>query len=224
MRPIRSFVKRQGRLTPGQQLALQEQLPVFGLNPASGLFDMQAIFQRKAPVAIEIGFGDGRALLQMAQDHPDMNFIGIEVYEPGVGRLLANVASLGLTNVRVVMHDAVEVFEKNIRVQSLERIMVFFPDPWHKKRHHKRRIIQPDFVTLLASRLSDGGVLHLATDWENYAQHMVDVIAQEVSLQNLATETSFVERPSFRPKTKFEERGERLGHGVWDMMYTKRAQ
>lgn len=222
-RRIRSFVKRQGRITPGQQAAVRNLLSQYGLNLEQGEVDLVQSFGRDAPVALEIGCGNGDAMIEMAQQHPEWNFIGVEVYEPGVGRLLANVEKHGLQHVRVCMHDAVEVLRQNISDASLSRVMIYFPDPWHKKRHNKRRLVQPEFVALLVQKLVVGGELHMATDWADYAEQMLEVANQAPALQNTAPDGGYVPRPDFRPLTKFEQRGQRLGHGVWDLIYTRTA-
>jgi len=218
-RPIRSFVRREGRLTAGQQRALDELWPRFGVDYSGNTLDLAAIFGRSAPITLEIGFGNGESLADMAQAAPERDFIGIEVHRPGVGHLLQRIEALGLSNQRVMCHDAVEVLKHQIPPGSLDRVQVFFPDPWHKKRHHKRRIIQPDFVALLATRLAPGGVLHLATDWEDYALHMMEVMQTTPAFRN--TTEGFAPRPEQRPLTKFEQRGHRLGHGVWDVLFEK---
>lgn len=219
-RPVRSYVKREGRITEGQRHALKELWPKFGVEP-QGLLDFKALFGREADTVLEIGFGNGDTLLQMAQAEPDSDFIGIEVYESGAGRLLANIDAEGLSNLRVIKHDAVEILRNNIPDQSLTRVMIFFPDPWPKKRHHKRRLIQPDFVSLLQSKLMLDGILHCATDWENYAEQMLDVLSLDKRLENTAGVGNYAKRPEYRPLTKFERRGQALGHGVWDLIYRK---
>lgn len=221
-RRIRSFVRREGRLTPGQQRALDKWLPEFGLPAGEGEFDFEALFGRKAPTVLEIGFGNGDTLFELAQRHPEWNFIGLEVHRPGVGHLLKQVGEAGLTNVRVGDDDAVEVLRHRIPAQSLHRVLLYFPDPWPKKRHHKRRIVQADFTQLVASRLAPGGEFHLATDWEPYAEWMHDVLQAESALENTAADGGFVPRPDERPETKFERRGHRLGHDTWDLVYRRR--
>jgi tRNA (guanine-N7-)-methyltransferase len=216
-RPIRSFVRREGRLTAGQQRALDTLWPRFGIEFSEKMLDLASIFGRSAPITLEIGFGNGESLATMAQAEPERDFLGIEVHRPGVGHLLQRIEALRLTNLRVMCHDAVEVLKHQIPPGSLDTVQIFFPDPWHKKRHHKRRIIQPAFVALLAARMRPGGVLHLATDWEDYAQHMLEVLEASPQLRNTAS--GFAPRPAHRPPTKFEERGQRLGHGVWDVVF-----
>ncbi|MCC5854373.1 MAG: tRNA (guanosine(46)-N7)-methyltransferase TrmB [Idiomarina sp.] len=223
MRRIRSFVKREGRLTKGQASALERLWPSMGINaPHSGeRLDLVQLFGREAPVALEIGFGMGHSLVAMAKAAPEIDFIGIEVHRPGVGACLMEAELQGVTNLRVVEFDAVEVLEQWLDDNVLDRVQVFFPDPWHKKRHHKRRLIQPEFVQLLRRKLKVDGVLHLATDWENYAEHMLEVLSAAPGFVNLATDGTFIPRPAERPLTKFEQRGHRLGHGVWDMKFSK---
>lgn len=218
---MRSFVRREGRLTPGQARALEKWLPAYGMPDDDHPLDLAALFGRPAPTLLEIGFGNGAALLEMAARHPDWNFIGIEVHRPGVGRLLMHAGEQGLSNIRVSSHDAMEVLERQVPDASLHRVMLYFPDPWPKKRHHKRRIVQPDFARLVASKLEKGGEFHLATDWEDYAQHMLDVMDAATEFTNLAGKGKFSPRPGDRPLTKFEQRGQRLGHGVWDLVYRR---
>ena len=220
-RPIRSFVLRAGRMGTGQQRALQELGPRFVLPFQHAPLDPAAVFGRQAPLVLEIGFGMGDATAQIAAAQPDLDFIGVEVHEPGVGALLKHIGERGLSNLRIVQHDAVEVLQQMIRPASLDGVHIFFPDPWHKKRHHKRRLIQPPLVQLLASRLKPGGRLHCATDWEEYAQQMLEVLGGSALLQNTAD--AYAPRPDYRPLTKFEARGQRLGHGVWDLVFTRRA-
>ena len=220
-RPIRSFVKRQGRRTQGQSRALQELLPNYGVDQLDGYYDYEVIFQRQAKTVLEIGFGMGQSLLTQAANYPDINYLGIEVHLPGVGSLLNGMQEQGLENIRVSGEDAVVVLRDHIATASLDGIQIFFPDPWHKKRHHKRRLIQPKFVEQLAQRLKPDGFIHLATDWENYAEQMLAVLNGEAQLKNTSTSAGYVPRPDSRPLTKFEQRGHRLGHGVWDLMFEK---
>lgn len=220
---IRSYVIRAGRMTEGQARAFERFWPEYGLSLEDGPLVWAAIFGREAPRVLEIGFGMGDSLLQMAREEPDKDFIGIEVHPPGVGALVNNAAKAGVRNLRVYLADAVDVLNECIAEDSLQRVQIYFPDPWHKKKHHKRRIIQPPLVALLARRLTPGGLLHLATDWEAYAEHMSEVLAAEPLLENCADADRFVSRPDFRPVTKFERRGERLGHGVWDLLYRRKA-
>ena len=217
---IRSYVLRAGRVGSGQARALAELGPIFMLPYAAAALDLDAVFGRRAPRFLEIGFGMGEGLAAIAAAHPDHDYLGVEVHTPGVGALLKQLGERGLGNVRVIQHDAVDVLNAMLAPASLAGIHVFFPDPWHKKRHHKRRLIQPPLVSLLASRLAPGGYLHLATDWQDYAEHMLAVLAAEPQLENTATD--YAPRPDSRPLTKFEQRGLRLGHGVWDLMFRKR--
>jgi tRNA (guanine-N7-)-methyltransferase len=219
-RSIRSFVLRQGRLSNAQQRAHQSLLPVFGIPYAPALLDLDLAFGRNAPKILEIGFGMGETTATIAGEHPENDYLGIEVHTPGVGSLLKQIGELGLANVRVIQHDAVEVLEKMIAPGSLAGAHIFFPDPWPKKRHHKRRLIQGPLVALLASRIKSGGYLHAATDWQEYAEHILAVLSAEPALQNSAE--GFAPRPESRPQTKFESRGLKLGHGVWDIVFRKR--
>ena len=217
-RKIRSFVLREGRLTPGQQKALDELWPRFGLE-SSGELDLDKVFERSAPHVLEIGFGNGESLAQMAEADPDRDYIGVEVHRPGVGHLLRQIESRNLTNLRVICHDGVEVLEKWIPERSLDRVQIFFSDPWPKKKHHKRRLIQPEFVSKLAGRMKPDAILHLATDWQNYAEQMLEVLEASSEFVNSVAEGEYAPRPDYRPLTKFETRGQRLGHGVWDLIY-----
>jgi tRNA (guanine-N7-)-methyltransferase len=220
-RTIRTYVMRAGRTTEGQARALSELGPryVLPFEPAQQI-DAHALFGRQAPLVLEIGFGMGDATAKIAQTLPNHDFIGCEVHEPGVGALLKHIGDMDLTNLRIVRHDAVEVLEHMIPECSLAGVHIFFPDPWHKKRHNKRRLIQAPLVQLLCSRLAPGGYLHCATDWEPYAQQMLEVLDAEPSLRNTAA--GYAEKPTYRPLTKFENRGLKLGHGVWDLVYDKR--
>ena len=220
-RSIRSFVLRAGRATQAQQRALAELWPLYGVEFAMRPLDLEQLFGRSAPRMVEFGFGAGEALSSFAQAHPEMDCLGIEVHPPGVGHLLLELQALQLKNCRIIAHDAVEVLSQQLPAASLALVHVFFPDPWPKKRHHKRRLIQPEFVELLLRALTPGGTLRLATDWEPYAQHMSAVLAATAGLSNLAGGSEFVERPALRPMTRFERRGQRLGHGVWDLAYKK---
>ena len=217
--PIRSYVLRQGRFSPAQQRAHAELLPRFGLPPGRGLLDFRALFAREAPVIAEIGFGMGETTARIAAAHPDNDYLAIEVHSPGVGSLLKQIGEQGLTNVRIAQHDAVEVLRDRVAPGSLAGIHVFFPDPWPKKRHHKRRLIQPAFAELAASRLARGGRLHVATDWQEYAEHVLHVLGATPGLRNTAAD--FAPRPESRPETKFERRGLKLGHGVWDLVFER---
>ena len=220
-RAIRSFVTRSGRITSAQERALQELWPRYGLEPGAAPLDLDAIFGRRARRVAEIGFGNGDNLLALAASRPQEDFLGIEVHRPGVGRLLLQLEERALGNVRVLCRDAVEVLERDLGACGLDEILILFPDPWPKKRHHKRRLIQPPFVTLLAERLRDGGVLRLATDWEPYAAEMLATLSVEPRLRNVAAGGGFVPRPAERSPTRFELRGERLGHRVWDLEFTR---
>jgi tRNA (guanine-N7-)-methyltransferase len=219
-RRIRSYVLRGGRMGRGQQRALEELGPRFVIPFRAQPLDFAAAFGRSAPLVLEIGFGMGDATAQVAATQPDTDFIGVEVHEAGVGALLRRIGELGLANVRIVRHDAVEVLEHMIPAGSLAGVHVWFPDPWPKKRHHKRRLVQEPLARLLASRLAPGGYLHCATDWEPYARQMLEVLCAEPALVN--TECGFAPRPAWRPVTKFETRGAKLGHGVWDLLFRKR--
>lgn len=220
---IRSYVRRAGRLTLGQQRALDELLPRYGIAPGTGLLDLDELFGRHAPRMLEIGFGTGDALLEIATAESAIDFLGAEVHRPGIGRLLLGVEARGLDNVRVAPDDAVLLLRDRLPPSSLDRVMLFFPDPWHKRRHHKRRIVQPDFVALVASRLRPGGIFHAATDWEAYAAHMLEVLEASPELINTAGPGSYAERPAYRPETRFERRGLRRGHGVWDLLFARRT-
>lgn len=221
MRRIRSFVRRQGRLTKGQQFALDNYWPVMGVEYAAQPLDLSALFGREAPVVLEIGFGMGASLVAMAKANPHQNFLGIEVHSPGVGACLSAAHEEGVTNLRVMCHDAVEVLENMIPCNSLSMVQLFFPDPWHKARHNKRRIVQVSFAELVKSKLKLGGVFHMATDWEPYAEHMLEVMVTIDGYHNCSAEGNYVPRPQSRPVTKFEQRGQRLGHGVWDLMFER---
>ena len=218
-RPIRSYVLRQGRITEAQRRAHAELLPRFGVPYATGPLDLDRLFGRAAPKILEIGSGMGETTARIAAANPGSDYLAVEVHGPGVGSLLAQVAAAGLANVRVIQHDAVEVVEHKIGAGSLDGVHVFFPDPWPKKRHHKRRLIQPPFVALLATRLKAGAYLHVATDWEEYALQMLEVLAAEPLLANTAER--YADRPEQRPFTKFEHRGLKLGHGVWDLVFRR---
>lgn len=223
-RPVRSFVRREGRLTPSQKRALEQLWPKFGLDFTNSPLNLDQVFDRKPAGhrVLEIGFGNGDLLAKLALANPDNDYLGIEVHRPGVGHLLQLLEKNNSTNVRVISHDAVEVLNEQIAAEALEQVLLFFPDPWPKKRHHKRRIVQPDFALLVASKLKPAGVFHLATDWQNYAEHMLEVLEACSALENMAGAGQFTERPASRPETKFERRGLRLGHGVWDLLYRRR--
>lgn len=220
-RSIRSFVLRQGRFTDAQKRAFDEQWPRFGRQIADGPFELANELPQCQRCVLEIGFGMGYTLAELAMRDPATAYIGVEVHRPGVGKLLALLNEQGIDNVRVYNEDAVEVLEKVIPENSLDGLLLFFPDPWHKKRHNKRRIVQPAFAQLVRSRLKPGGEFHLATDWENYAEHMLEVMDAAEGFSNTAGPGGFVERPSSRPETRFEQRGLRLGHGVWDLIYRR---
>ena len=217
----RSFVVRAGRMGPGQARALSSLGPAFVVPFVARPLDAAAAFGRTAPLVVEIGFGMGSATAAIAETSPGIDFLGIEVHPPGVGALLKAIGERGLDNVRIVQHDAVDVIEHMVAPASLAGVNVFFPDPWHKKRHHKRRLLQAPFVALLASRLAPGGLLHCATDWQGYAEQMLEVLGNETALVNTAP--GFAPRPAARPATKFEQRGLARGHGVWDLVFAKRA-
>lgn len=222
-RPIRSFVRREGRMTGAQKRALTDLWPRYGLDVADTPLDFPAVFGRVAPVHLEIGFGNGEALLAMALAHPENDYVGIEVHRPGVGRLLQELAHHDVTNVRVICADAKAVLECNIPPESLAAVYLFFPDPWPKKRHHKRRLVQAGFVALVRTRLAPGGQLHIATDWEDYARHILAVLSAMEGLHNRAGAGQFAPRPADRPLTKFERRGQRMGHGVWDIVFSRQG-
>ena len=221
LRRIRSFVRRQGRLTKGQQQALDTLWPVMGVEYQPEPVDLPALFGREAPITLEIGFGMGASLVTMAQNTPHQNFLGIEVHAPGVGACLAAAKEADVQNLRVMCHDAVEVLEKMIPDNSLRMVQLFFPDPWHKARHNKRRIVQVPFAELVMRKLKLGGVFHMATDWEAYAEHMLEVMNSIEGYRNQSEQQNYVSRPETRPLTKFEQRGQRLGHGVWDLMFER---
>jgi tRNA (guanine-N7-)-methyltransferase len=220
-RSIRSFVTRGGRITAAQQRALTVLWPRYGVEYQARPLDLAALFAREAPRTLEIGFGNGENLVALARAHPERDYLGIEVHRPGVGRLLLALEQQRLTNVRVICHDAVEVLERQIAPGSLAEILILFPDPWPKKRHHKRRLLQAPFVALLTRALGAGGVLRLATDWQPYALEMLAVLTAAQDLRNLAAAGGFVERPAERMPTRFELRGTRLGHGVWDLAFRR---
>lgn len=220
-RPIRSFVLRQGRLTKGQARALEIGFPQFGVNYAPELLDLNAKFNRDGSKKIlEIGFGMGETTAKIAQTLADCDFLAAEVHTPGVGALLKLIEELGLSNIRVIQHDVVEVLKNMLADASLDGVHIFFPDPWHKKRHHKRRLIQAEFVKLLCRKLKVGGYLHVATDWQEYAEWVLDVLGAESQLRNTAE--TYAVKPSYRPLTKFENRGIKLGHGVWDLVFIRK--
>ncbi len=218
-RTIRSFVRREGRLTPSQQRAIETLWPHYAIDDASTLLDLNEVFGRSAPKIMEIGFGNGASLAQMAAAQPEQDFLGIEVHRPGVGQLLKLIDKYSLCNLRIACTDAVELLKNRIADNALDRVHIFFPDPWHKKRHHKRRLIQAEFVALLAQKIKPGGYLHLATDWEDYACQMRDILFSHAHFENCGNKEGFIARPDYRPLTKFEKRGQKLGHGVWDLLF-----
>jgi len=219
VRPIRSFVLRQGRITEAQRRAREELLPVWGVPYRLEPLALDQAFGRSAPKVLEIGFGMGEGTAGMARAHPENDYLAVEVHTPGVGSLLRQIGELDLTNVRIIQHDAVEVLNHMLEPACLDAVHVFFPDPWPKKRHHKRRLIRPDTVALIAQRLKPGGILHVATDWEDYARHILATLSAEPLLANTAPD--FAPRPDYRPLTKFESRGVRLGHEVWDVIFRR---
>ncbi len=239
-RPIRSFVRREGRLTSGQQRALDELWSRFAIDSAGPdtleatrlalnepALDVDVLFTREPgsqrQTVLEIGFGNGTSLAEMAAAHPDLDYLGIEVHRPGVGNLMRLLAERDLHNVRVLCDDAVQILKHRLPDVSLDRVQLFFPDPWHKKRHHKRRIVSPEFTALIAQKLKPGGVFHLATDWQDYAEQMMAVMSAAAEFHNLAGVNNYSPRPEWRPLTKFEQRGQRLGHGVWDLLFERVA-
>lgn len=221
-RRIRSFVLRAGRTTAAQERALNELWPIYGIDPSDAALDLAAVFGRMSRRCLEIGFGAGEVIGSLAENNPDIDFLGVEVHRSGVGRLLLRAHQRNLHNLRIICQDAVDVLRDRIADQSLDEVLVFFPDPWHKKRHHKRRLIEPNFVALVAAKLRSGGTLRLATDWQDYAEQMLAVCNANPALQSVSENLAFVARPDFRPPTRFERRGERLGHGVWDLAYSRR--
>ncbi|MBW9257809.1 MAG: tRNA (guanosine(46)-N7)-methyltransferase TrmB [Candidatus Thiodiazotropha sp. (ex. Lucinisca nassula)] len=222
-RPIRSYVLRQGRMTEGQQKAYEALWPRYGLELESGPLDLPGLFEQIQPVTLEIGFGNGESLRQMAQNQPQHNFLGVEVHGPGVGHLMIQLDQHQLNNVRILKHDAMELLRHHLQPGSLQRVQLYFPDPWHKRKHNKRRIVQDEFAELIQRALIPGGILHMATDWEDYARQMMSVLSAHQGFQNQAGEGNFSPRPETRPLTKFEQRGERLGHGVWDLLFERLA-
>ncbi|MGH8750901.1 MAG: tRNA (guanosine(46)-N7)-methyltransferase TrmB [Burkholderiales bacterium] len=219
MKAIRSYVLRQGRISNAQKLAHQTLLPQYGIACSGQLLDLNQIFGRGAPKFLEIGFGMGESTAAIAQAHPENDYLAIEVHTPGVGSLLKQIAAAGLNNVRIIQHDAVPVLQNMIAPQALSGVHIFFPDPWPKKRHHKRRLIQPEFVALLCERMRAGAYLHVATDWQDYAGHILAVLSAEEKLINTAAD--YAPRPDYRPLTKFEQRGLKLGHKVWDLVFKR---
>jgi tRNA (guanine-N7-)-methyltransferase len=220
-RPIRSFVVRAGRMTTGQARALEDLWPRYGVEFSPSPLSLDALFGRQAPRTLEIGFGNGEHLAALAASHPERDYFGVEVHRPGIGHLFMLTATNNLTNLRASAHDAVEVLRDQIAPRALDEVLVLFPDPWHKKRHHKRRLIQPPFVELIATRLATGGVLRLATDWEEYALQMLEVVSANPHFTNLSPTGDWMPRPEERAPTRFEKRGARLGHGVWDLAFRR---
>ena len=222
-RTIRSFVRRTGRLTPSQQKALDELWPTMGIDFSNELLNFESVFGNSGAVVLEIGFGNGETLVQQAAEKPTSNFIGIEVHDPGVGHCLLKAREAGIDNLRLVIHDAIEVLTHQIPLASLARVNLYFPDPWPKKRHHKRRILQHDFLHLVADRLRDGGTLNVATDWAAYAEHIDEVVSQSDHFECSERREHDGEQPLDRPRTKFERRGLKRGHRIWDWCFTKAA-
>jgi tRNA (guanine-N7-)-methyltransferase len=220
MKPIRSYVLRQGRISNAQKRAHETLLPKFGIPYSAAVLDLDQVFGRDAPKILEIGFGMGETTLAIAEAHPEHDYLGIEVHTPGVGSLLKHIETTGLSNVRIIQHDAVQVLQQMIPPDSLSGVHIFFPDPWPKKRHHKRRLIQAHFVSLLCQHLRPDAYIHVATDWRDYAEHILAVLRAEPRLDNTAQ--NYAPRPSYRPLTKFEQRGLKLGHRVWDIVFRKK--
>lgn len=221
IRKVRSFVKREGRLTNGQAKALELHWSTMGLNHEDGVVNFSTLFGNDNPVVLEIGFGMGKSLVEMAKNAPELNFVGIEVHKPGVGACIALAQEEGVANLKVYEHDAIEILADCIPDSSITTVQLFFPDPWHKKKHHKRRIVSPEFVEGIRQKLKVGGVFHMATDWENYAECMLEDMQSSEGYKNLSETHDYVPRPDSRPLTKFENRGQRLGHGVWDIQFAR---
>lgn len=217
---IKSFIRRQGRATVGQKQALEEHWDKYCLSPQAD-FDVMAAFGRQAPLIVEVGFGNGDSLAAMAEANPNLNYLGIEVHRPGVGHLMMLLEQRGISNVRIYHHDAIEILEQKVPDHSVSGVHLFFPDPWHKRRHHKRRIVRPSFLELLNKKLAVGGYFHAATDWHDYAKDMLATLSAYAGLKNASPTGDYCPRPDYRPLTKFENRGLRLGHGVWDLIFTK---
>jgi tRNA (guanine-N7-)-methyltransferase len=218
---IRSYVVRAGRMTDGQRKAYEKSWATYGLKLADGAIDTDVVFGRTGPKVLEIGFGMGDSLLQMAAAEPETDFIGIEVHPPGVGTIMNTAQEENISNLRVYLADANDVLEECFAAQSINRLQLYFPDPWHKKKHNKRRIVQPQFVQLVREKLRSGGILHMATDWQHYAEQMLETLDAAEGFENIAGLGEYSPRPAYRPMTKFEKRGQRLGHGVWDLIYKK---
>ena len=219
-RKIQSFVKRSGRLSKAQYLGLNDLWSDFGVEiNDKELINFDGVFEKQNDITLEVGFGNGDSLLEMAIKQPHQNFIGIEVYEAGVGRIINEASKQNVSNLKIIKDDAVEVIANNIADESISHFQLFFPDPWHKKRHHKRRIVQTSFLDLLSRKLKIDGTVHIATDWENYAEHIMETLEMHHHFKNLVGDHTYSERPKDRPLTKFENRGNRLGHGVWDLLF-----
>ena len=221
LRKIQSFVRRSGRLSTGQKTGLNELWSSYGIDLPTGKLELNACFAIQQPIVLEIGFGNGDSLLEMALNTPEKNFLGVEVYEAGVGRIINEANKHRLTNLKIIKDDAVEVLKHHIHDDSFDTFQLFFPDPWHKKKHHKRRIVQAEFLDLISKKLKPGATVHMATDWEDYAYHMMEVLENHTHFKNTMDAHNYALRPKHRPITKFERRGERLGHGVWDLIFTK---
>ena len=220
-RNIKSYVVRSGRMTPGQEKSYADLWKIYGVEAGKQLLDVAKLYQKQSPLILEIGFGMGDSLIEMAQSNPDFNYLGIEVHKPGVGRLLGNISEHSLTNIRVMQADAVEVLKSQILDYSLNSVYLFFPDPWHKRRHNKRRIVKDEFIQLLRKKLQSHGQFHMATDWKDYALQMLKEMKNTSGFKNCSADGDYIPRPEYRPMTKFERRGERLGHGVWDILFEK---
>ncbi len=220
-RKIRSFVRRSGRMTASQKRGLEELWPLFGIEFQSSVLNFTTVFCRAAPTNIEIGFGMAENLIAVAKARPDENFIGIEVHDPGIGNALNQIEEFNLSNLRVIKHDAVEVLKRQISPHSLNSVCIFFPDPWHKNKHQKRRLINAEFADLLATKIKKGGHIYLATDWQDYAEQMLNVLNNNSHFNNISEQNAYCERIEFRSLTKFEKRGQRLGHGVWDLVFQR---
>lgn len=223
-RKVRSFVLRTGRLSEFQKNAINQNWAQYGLDYQQARFDFKKIFGNANPVILEIGFGMGTSLVEMAQANPDKNYLGIEVHTPGVGACIAYAVEKGVRNLRVICHDATEILRDCISEATLSGLQLFFPDPWHKAKHHKRRIVQPAFVENVVKKLCPEGFIHMATDWQDYAEQMLEVLCANPDLTNTSASNDYIPRPDFRPLTKFEQRGHRLGHGVWDLYFIKHAK
>lgn len=220
-RKVRSFVLRTGRLSEFQRQTMNDNWATYGLEHQTEPFDFPTIYGNTNPIILEIGFGMGKSLVEMALQNPDKNYLGIEVHTPGVGACLAYAVEKHVKNLRVICHDATEILRDSIADNSLGGLQLFFPDPWHKAKHHKRRIVQPHFVETIHQKLQPNGFIHFATDWQNYAEQMLDVLKSAVGLRNVSPTNDYIPRPDFRPLTKFEQRGHKLGHGVWDLYFIK---